>query len=176
MAPDALVLDDASSDGTSDAIAVQFPDVTVLHGDGELCWNGGMRRASAAAMRDRTNGDATLISQTTVQRMGNIDPALVQQMGDFDYGLRARPTGCSVWAAPGTVGICAHPERGPDELASWAELRRLWSRQQLQPGPWVVYCRRWAGRLWPLYRLSPYARGGMRLIRQRMPLARRAAV
>jgi GT2 family glycosyltransferase len=37
----ALVLDGASNDGTSEAIAEQFPEVTVLHGDGQLYWNGG---------------------------------------------------------------------------------------------------------------------------------------
>ena len=49
VALDVFVLDDASSDGTSEAVAEQFPEVTVLHGDGELYWNGGMRRAIAAA-------------------------------------------------------------------------------------------------------------------------------
>ena len=168
VALDVFVLDEASSDGTSGAIAEQFPDVTVLQGDGELYWNGGMRRAFAAAIAgdydyylwmnddtslddgglavlldtagqlrergeeavivagstkhpdtgeltyggvvhphcwrplrselvepgdaprpcDTTNGNATLISRAVVQRIGNIDPAFVQQMGDFDYGLR----------------------------------------------------------------------------------------
>ena len=46
VALDVFVLDDASSDGTSE-VAEQFPEVTVLHGDGELYWNGGMRRAIA---------------------------------------------------------------------------------------------------------------------------------
>jgi GT2 family glycosyltransferase len=254
---DVFVLDDASSDGTSEAIAEQFPDVTVLHGDGELHWNGGMRRAFGAAIAgdydyylwmnddtglddgglavlldtarqlrergheavivagstrhpdtgeltyggvvhpyrwrplraelvepgdaprpcDTTNGNATLISRAVVQRIGNIDPAFVQQMGDFDYGLRARAAGCSVWVAPGTVGTCAsHPERRTDEQPLWEELRRLWSRKQLKPGPWAVYCRRWAGRLWPMYWLSPYVRGGIRLILHRIPLSRRGAV
>jgi hypothetical protein len=56
------------------------------------------------------------------------------------------------------------------------ELRRLWSLKQLKPGPWAVYCRRWAGRLWPLYWLSPYVRGGLRLVLQRTTPARRGAV
>jgi GT2 family glycosyltransferase len=47
---DVFVLDDGSSDGTSEAIAEQFPEVTVLHGDGELYWSGGMRQAFAAAI------------------------------------------------------------------------------------------------------------------------------
>ena len=47
---DVFVLDDGSSDGTSEAIAEQFPEVTVLHGDGQLYWCGGMRQAFAAAI------------------------------------------------------------------------------------------------------------------------------
>jgi hypothetical protein len=45
--------------------------------------------------------------------------------------------------------------------------------KELRPGPWAVFSRRWAGRLWPLYWLSPYLRGGLRLLLERMR-ARRA--
>jgi GT2 family glycosyltransferase len=246
---DVFVLDDASSDGTSEAIAEQFPEVTLLHGDGELYWNGGMRRAFAAAiardydyylwMNDDTrlddgalavlldterwvrergekavivagstrhpdtgeltyggvirpyrwrplrselvqpgdtprpcetmNGNATLISRAVVQRVGNLDPAFTHGMGDFDYGRRARAAGCTVWIAPGTVGTCAsHPMRRTDEQPLLKELRRLWSAKELSPGSWAVYSRRWAGRLWPVYWLSPYVRRGYRLVLERM--------
>jgi GT2 family glycosyltransferase len=47
---DIVVVDDASTDGTSDALAAEFPDVAVLQGDGQLYWNGGMIRAFAAAI------------------------------------------------------------------------------------------------------------------------------
>jgi GT2 family glycosyltransferase len=250
---DLFVLDDASSDGTGEQIAEQFPEATLLHGNGRLYWNGGMRRAFAAAiagdydyylwMNDDTrlddgalavlldterrlraggeeavivagstrhpetgeltyggvvqpyrwrplksvlvepgdeprpchtmNGNATLISRAVVSRVGNIDPAFVQQMGDFDYGLRARAAGCSVWIAPGTVGTCAsHPRRRPGEQPLGDDLRRLWSLKELSPGPWAVYSRRWAGRLWPVYWLSPYVRRGVRLALERTPLGR----
>jgi GT2 family glycosyltransferase len=257
VAQDVFVLDDASSDGTSEAIAEQFPEVTVLHGDGKLYWSGGMRRAFAAAIAgdydyylwmnddtslddggvavlldtarqlrergddavivagstrhpdtgeltyggvvhpyrwrplrselvepsdtprpcDTMNGNATLIARAVVQRVGNIDGAFVQQMGDFDYGLRARVAGCSVWIAPGTVGTCApHPDLRTYQQSSVEPLRRLWSQKRLPPGPWAVYTRRWAGRLWPMFWLSPYVRVGIRRILRRSPLLRRGAV
>jgi GT2 family glycosyltransferase len=119
------------------------------------------------------NGNATLISRVVVRRVGNIDPAFVQQMGDFDYGLRARAAGCSVWIAPGTVGACAsHPKRRPGEQPLGEQLRQLWSIKELTPRSWAVFCRRWAGRLWPLYWLSPYVRRGARLVLERTPLRR----
>ncbi len=38
-----FLIDDASSDGTSDAVAYKYPDVTIIPGDGNLYWAGGMR-------------------------------------------------------------------------------------------------------------------------------------
>ena len=247
---DVFVLDDASSDGTAEAIAGEFPEVTLLHGDGQLYWNGGMRRAFGAAierdydaylwMNDDTtldegalatlfdtwqqlerrgepapivvgssrdprtgalayggrvrrdpsrplrfvlvepgaeprpcetmNGNIVLIPRAVVQRIGNIDAAFTQKMGDYDYGLRARASGCSIWVAPGTVGACApHPPRRTDQRPLLDELRRLWSVKELPPGPWAVFTRRWGGRLWPLRWLSPYVRRGTLLALERLP-------
>ena len=44
------LVDDGSSDGTGNAVASAFPQVTVLYGDGELYWNGGMRKAFAESI------------------------------------------------------------------------------------------------------------------------------
>jgi len=46
------LVDDGSTDGTVDAVRQAFPAVTLIYGDGNLFWNGGMRVAMAAAMRD----------------------------------------------------------------------------------------------------------------------------
>ena len=250
---DIFALDDASTDGTGEQIAEQFPEVTLLHGDGALYWNGGMRKAFAAAMADdydhylwmnddtaldegaltvlldterqlRTralepvivvgstrhpetgeltyggiiqpyrwrplhirlvqpgaeprpcetmNGNVVLIPRDVARRVGNVDPAFVQQMADIDYGRRARAAGCSVWVAPGTIGTCAPNTRPPPgERPLLDELRWLWSTKELKPGPWAAYCRRYAGPLWPVYWLSPYVRRSAWLVLARTPLRR----
>ena len=246
---DIFVLDDASTDGTTEAVARRHPEVRLLHGDGNQYWSGGMRRALEAAMADdydfylwmnddttvvddgvlavllRTeqelrerghgpvivvgttrhpetgeytyggrvrpfrrrrlrwtlvppggeprrcetmNGNTVLVPRAVVERIGNIDPAYVQQMGDFDYGLRAGAAGCEIWIAPGTVGVCAsHPLRRTDQEPLKSELGRLWSAKELAPGPWLVFTYRWAGRMWFVYWLSPYVRRGLALIVER---------
>ncbi len=45
-----ILVDDASTDGTAEAIRRDFPEVTVLHGTGSLFWNGGMRLAFQHAL------------------------------------------------------------------------------------------------------------------------------
>jgi GT2 family glycosyltransferase len=46
-----FLVDDASTDGTGDAVRGRFPQVKVLQGTGSLFWNGGMRRAFDAALQ-----------------------------------------------------------------------------------------------------------------------------
>ncbi|HEY6795296.1 MAG TPA: glycosyltransferase family 2 protein [Kineosporiaceae bacterium] len=250
---DVFVLDDASTDGTAEAVIRRHPEVRLLRGNGDLYWGGGMQRALGAAMADdydyylwmnddttlddgalslllgcelevrerghgpvivvgstrhpdtgeltyggrvrlsrrrplgwtlvepgseprpceTMNGNTVLVPRAVVERVGTIDPAYVQQMGDFDYGLRARAAGCEVWVAPGTVGTCAsHPARRTDLQPLRQELARLWSVKELSPKPWFVFTRRWAGPLWPVYWLSPYLRRGLGLILERISLRR----
>lgn len=241
------LVDDASSDGTAEAVAAEFPEVRLLHGDGQQYWNGGMRMAFAEAQADgydaylwlnddtrmdddavatllgaqewidghghapaivagstrhpddperltyggRTrpdprrplhfalvppdperprpvetcNGNCVLVPSTVAESVGNLDPAFRQQMGDFDYGLRARAAGFGVWIAPGTIGECApNPDAryGQEPLAD--ELRQLWSVKLLEPTAWRTFTRRHAGPLWPLYFASPYVRGVARVV------------
>ena len=42
---DVFLVDDASTDGTAEAIRSQFPKVTIISGDGNLYWNRGMHKA-----------------------------------------------------------------------------------------------------------------------------------
>jgi GT2 family glycosyltransferase len=45
------LVDDGSTDGTSEAVSSEFPSVRVIRGDGSLYWAGGMRVAWAEAMK-----------------------------------------------------------------------------------------------------------------------------
>lgn len=50
-----VVVDDGSTDGTSDAVKQEFPATRIIRGDGSLFWCGGMRTAWAHAAK--TNPD-----------------------------------------------------------------------------------------------------------------------
>lgn len=48
--PEAVLMDDGSTDGTAAAVRARYPWVEVLEGDGSLFWNRGMHRAQERAM------------------------------------------------------------------------------------------------------------------------------
>jgi GT2 family glycosyltransferase len=98
---DVFVLDDASTDGTSEAIAEHFPEITVLHGDGKLYWNGGMRRAFGAAIAG--DYDYYLWMNDDTQLEDNALPVLL----DTERRLRDRGEEAIIVA-----GSTRHPETG----------------------------------------------------------------
>lgn len=69
-----FLVDDASKDGTGEAVRQKFPAVHLLKGDGSLYWNGGMRMAFAAAMARGFDAyiflnDDTFLDQNALQRL-----------------------------------------------------------------------------------------------------------
>jgi GT2 family glycosyltransferase len=111
---------------------------------------------------DTFNGNCVLIPREAAAVVGNISTGFTQAMGDFDYGLRARGLGCSIWVAPGFVGTCARNS----VAGSWQDvslpLRARWhvvlGPKGLPPAEYRRYATRHAGRLWPVYWAMPYAR------------------
>jgi GT2 family glycosyltransferase len=72
-----FLVDDASTDGTEEAIKKKFPQVTVVHGDGNLYWNRGMLLAWETASKTRTFdyylwlNDDTFLNDTALQSLIN---------------------------------------------------------------------------------------------------------
>jgi GT2 family glycosyltransferase len=76
----AFLVEDGCTDGTGDAVMAEFPAVRVLHGDGSLFWNRGMRMAFAAALDEGFDAylllnDDTMLEQDALRRLMNVSGA-----------------------------------------------------------------------------------------------------
>ncbi|MEO0970927.1 MAG: glycosyltransferase family 2 protein [Cyanobacteria bacterium J06639_18] len=81
---DVYLTDDGSSDGTSEAVKAEFPQVKILQGDGNLFWVGGMRLAFAEAMKYSYDyylwlNDDTFLESDTLDKLLNIQQSLSQK-------------------------------------------------------------------------------------------------
>src|SRR5690242_10015115 len=56
-----IVVDDGSTDGTSQLIRDKFPQVLLIQGDGNLWWTGAINRGIRQALLDACANDAVLI-------------------------------------------------------------------------------------------------------------------
>ncbi|MDR3764690.1 MAG: glycosyltransferase family 2 protein [Acidobacteriota bacterium] len=69
-----FLVDDNSPDGTASAVTAEFPQVRLLHGNGNLFWCGGMRMAFAAALAEDFDfylwlNDDTMLADGAVSRL-----------------------------------------------------------------------------------------------------------
>ena len=60
------LVDDGCTDGTGEAVSVQFPKVHIIQGNGNLYWAGGMRLAWKIAMKDKKHDVFLLINDDVV--------------------------------------------------------------------------------------------------------------
>ena len=78
------LVDDASTDGTPEAVAQNYPQVKLLRGDGNLFWNGGMRQGFAEAMKQDYDyyvwlNDDTIVEPSALQVMLATARSLAEQ-------------------------------------------------------------------------------------------------
>lgn len=117
---------------------------------------------------DTMNGNCVLISHEVVALVGQLDTAFRHYAADFDYGLRAKQKGCTVWIAPGYVGTCEYNDpklrsRSSDVKDSLQKLEQPKGLAAddviLHPfWEWKEFTKRHAGLFWPVYWLLPYRR------------------
>ena len=242
---DVFLVDDGSSDGTTDAVISNYPKVNIIKGSGDLFWVGGMRVAFAKALKDNYSyyfwlnddtllepnalskllnahqvliernypnsivvgsakdpatgehtyggtvhskgwfsntfksikpdrelkecdtmqGNIVLIPSSVAEKVGNLDAAFIHTMGDLDYGLRARKLGCSVWIAPGYMGVCSRNYVNgswADTSLSWIErLRKVVQTKAFPINAWTVFVKRHSGNFWFIYWTFPYLRASI---------------
>lgn len=69
-----FLVDDNSTDGTSEIVSIHFPDVRIIRGSGSLYWGGGMRLALAVAQKQNFDfyfwlNDDTFLFPDAILRM-----------------------------------------------------------------------------------------------------------
>lgn len=102
--PDVYLVDDGSHDGTGEAVAAALPHVMVLPGDGTLWWNGGMRRAWAAAASAGIDYDGFVWLNDDVELVPDALERLVAAAREgADAGGSAIVAGSTVDPATGAV-------------------------------------------------------------------------
>lgn len=109
---------------------------------------------------DTLNGNVVLLPVEAISSLGTIDPLFTHNIGDTDYGLRARKAGWDVVLAPGYTGTCSpNPPTGTfaePTLPLRARFRLFSSAKGLPFRAWATYTRRHGGLLWPAYLALPY--------------------
>lgn len=113
----AVLMDDGSTDGTSEAVQAEIENVTVLTGDGSLFWNRGMAAAFEEAQSQDAdyylwlNDDTVLSSHAVESLLKDADEAVNKAKGSIVVGSTKDPES-GYWTYGGLRAISTwHPAR-----------------------------------------------------------------
>lgn len=113
------LVDDGSTDGTGEAVALQFPSVQLLRGDGSLFWGGGMRMAYSAAQPSAPDAYLWLNDDTY------LFPDALPRLLELWAGLRAENPALIL------VGATKDPE-WPKSSYGGFRFERRWGRPRFE--------------------------------------------
>ncbi|MGI4022321.1 MAG: glycosyltransferase family 2 protein [Janthinobacterium lividum] len=134
--PEDLILkifltDDASKDGTADAVKNDFPEVNIYHGNGSLFWAGGMRYTWKQALSSNADyylllNDDTLLKETAISTLLNCSNYIKSK------GLK--PAICIGSTADDETGKISYGGRKLQDKNSWSEGSFVYSETE------YLYC------------------------------------
>jgi GT2 family glycosyltransferase len=108
------------------------------------------------------NGNCVLVTREAARRTGNFSAEFTHAIGDFDYGLRARAAGCTIWVTPGFVGTCIRDSASEPQTNPGLSLKQRWNRVNSPKGlpfwEYREYARKHGGLFWPVFWILPYLR------------------
>ncbi|MGI4750524.1 MAG: glycosyltransferase family 2 protein [Janthinobacterium lividum] len=113
-----FLTDDNSADGTADAVATAFPEVTVYHGNGSLFWAGGMRNTWQKALITNADyylllNDDTLLTHTAI--------ASLLKCSNYVKSKGSKPAICVGSTADDETGKISYGGRKLHNKNSWRE-------------------------------------------------------
>lgn len=110
-------------------------------------------------------GNCVLIHHSVAQKIGNLDAAFIHTLGDLDYGLRAHKQGCSLWVAPGYIGVCSkNSVRGSwadPNISFYERLKKVFQIKAFPLRAWTTFVKRHSGFFWYIHWLFPYLRAAI---------------
>jgi glycosyltransferase involved in cell wall biosynthesis len=111
---------------------------------------------------DSFNGNFVFLPKSLALMLGPVDSAFVHQIGDVDYGYRAKKLGANIWLLREPVGECArNPGHAVFEVPGQTLFQRLIalrSPKGLPLRPWVVFMWRYGGIIGLLDLLGVYVK------------------
>lgn len=118
------LLDDGSTDGTSEAVHNEFPDVKILEGNGKLFWNRGMHKSFSAAIQKGFDYYLWLNDDS------NLYTNAVQVLLDTHFQLKDKGYECAIIG-----GSMQDPVNGEFTYGGVKRCRSRWGRERLA---WVL--------------------------------------
>jgi GT2 family glycosyltransferase len=108
------------------------------------------------------NGNCVLVPSEVYELIGAISAEFTHNLGDFDYGLRAKAAGVEIWCAPGYYGFCRENAQSEPWASRDRPLLERWkilhSTKGLPPRQWILYNRRHRRGYWVLALVKLYLR------------------
>ncbi len=116
--------------------------------------------AKQAIQCDVMHGNCVLIPKHVADLVGNMDAGYSHAIGDIDYALKANQKGATTWIAPGFAGTCSTNPIEGSWLDTSLSLRERWRHMSgpkgLPPSDWMLFSKKHAGILWPVFGSLPY--------------------